>query len=67
MSPFQTSARGWEPAGMPGPRISSGHLDRRVIGGELALVQAVLALHEAVVRGEDQIGVAELAPWPQTR
>ena len=24
MSPFQTRARGWEPAGMPGPRISSG-------------------------------------------
>ena len=59
MSPFQTRALGWEPAGMPGPADQQRHLGRLVVGDELALVQAVLALHEALVRGEDQIGVAE--------
>ena len=62
MSPFQTRARGWEPAGIPGPRISERDLGRGVVGDELALVESVLALHQALVGGEDQIGVAERAP-----
>ena len=42
-----------------GAADQQGHLRRWVIGDELALMQSVLPLHEALVRGEDQIGVAE--------
>ena len=61
MSPFQTSAAGLGAGRDARPADQERHLDRRVVGRELALVQAVLPLHEAVVRGEDQIGVAERA------
>ena len=62
MSPFQASARGCDPAGDPRAADEQGHLGGRVVGDELALVEAVLALHQALVGGEDQIGVAQRPP-----
>ena len=58
MSTFETSSMEIPPGGIP-VRGSAEDLDRGLIGSELALVEAVLTLHEAVVGGEDQVGVSE--------
>ena len=54
-------ARRRVPGGMPGPRISSGTCVDGVVGEVLALGDAVLALQVAVVGGEEDVGLVELA------
>ena len=49
------------PGLIPGPRIRKGRWVGRLVGEELAADQPVLAEEEAVVGGEDHVGVAQAA------